>query len=112
MRRWSERGGGSVDAASSLVRDCCDLCWNDGLHTLVGLTGTEGVALSAAGLEEACALLGVTVLETHVDRCCCYDKRKEERLCDGGGDRRRMRSDGIEYIEPDEPGTALAWILR
>lgn len=40
---------------------------SNGLPTLVGLTRTEGVALSASGLEETCALLGVTVLETHCD---------------------------------------------
>lgn len=37
--------------------------------TLVGATLLEGVALSAAGLEETSALLGVTVRETHYDMC-------------------------------------------
>lgn len=46
------------------------------LPTLVGLTSTEGVALSASGLEETSTLLGVTVLETHCDECVCGCSRK------------------------------------
>lgn len=49
-------------------------------RTLVRTTLLNGVALSAAGLEQTSTLLGVTFLETHYAKCSELGKYTPEEL--------------------------------